>query len=250
MARESEPVEVAPRERNGTSAAAAFDAVQAHLRPPDRSRWSMLSSLRTRQASGRDARALPLGARVRAMVGAAEAVQRRVQGVPGHGSGSGCARPRLRRGLGLGLDGWRRLGLGFGSRGLGLGRGPAPAPAARGACTEQAEQPREPARRARCARARARLALAPASRLRLRAPAPAGVDAARARATRHGGRGLGGGSTTAGSEAGASSLAVRNTLVPHPAGSSRTVPRAALPSQATAVSGSSLVMRISPNWPR
>ncbi len=44
--------------------------------------------------------------------------------------------------------------------------------------------------------------------------------------------------------------AVSTTRVPHPDGSSRTVPLARSPSQATAVSGSSLVMRISPNWPR
>src|SRR6185437_9198593 len=47
-----------------------------------------------------------------------------------------------------------------------------------------------------------------------------------------------------------SSLTVRVTRVPHPEVSSFTVPLAAAPSQATAVSGSSLVMRISPNAPR
>src|SRR5207302_7034023 len=43
--------------------------------------------------------------------------------------------------------------------------------------------------------------------------------------------------------------AVRVTRVPQPDGSSRTVPLASSPSQATAVSGSSLVIRISPNDP-
>ena len=46
------------------------------------------------------------------------------------------------------------------------------------------------------------------------------------------------------------SCAVRITRVPHPDGSSRTVPLTCSPSQATAVSGSSLVILISPNWPR
>ncbi len=74
-----------------------------------------------------------------------------------------------------------------------------------------------------------------------------------------GGLGLGGrfrssgsGSTTgsAASVALASGAAVSVTFVPHPEGSSATVPRAMSPSQATAVSGSSRVMRISPNSPR
>ena len=47
-----------------------------------------------------------------------------------------------------------------------------------------------------------------------------------------------------------SSVRVSVTRVPHPDGSSLTVPLAAAPSQATAVSGSSLVIRISPNAPR
>ena len=46
------------------------------------------------------------------------------------------------------------------------------------------------------------------------------------------------------------SSAVRITFVPHPAGSIRTVPRTCSPSQATAVSGSRRVIRISPNPPR
>ena len=45
-------------------------------------------------------------------------------------------------------------------------------------------------------------------------------------------------------------VAVRVTCVPHPDGSSRTVPLACSPSQATVVSGSSLVILISPNSPR
>ena len=49
--------------------------------------------------------------------------------------------------------------------------------------------------------------------------------------------------------AGPSGRAVRITFVPHPEGSSRTVPLASSPSQATAVSGSSLVIRISPKEP-
>ena len=48
----------------------------------------------------------------------------------------------------------------------------------------------------------------------------------------------------------ATGTAVRMTFVPQPDGSIRTVPRARSPSQATAVSGSSLVIRISPNWSR
>ena len=63
--------------------------------------------------------------------------------------------------------------------------------------------------------------------------------------------GSGSGSSASGpAGGGASSLTVRVTRVPHPDDSSRTVPLAAAPSQATAVSGSSLVMRISPNAPR
>ncbi len=53
-----------------------------------------------------------------------------------------------------------------------------------------------------------------------------------------------------GSAGATSSFTVRVTRVPHPEVSSFTVPLAAAPSQATAVSGSSLVMRISPNAPR
>ena len=48
----------------------------------------------------------------------------------------------------------------------------------------------------------------------------------------------------------ATGTTVRMTFVPQPDGSIRTVPRARSPSQATAVSGSSLVIRISPNWSR
>src|SRR5207248_5066679 len=46
------------------------------------------------------------------------------------------------------------------------------------------------------------------------------------------------------------SSAVRITRVPHPDGSSLTVPLARSPSQATVVSGSSLVILISPNLSR
>ena len=45
-------------------------------------------------------------------------------------------------------------------------------------------------------------------------------------------------------------VAVSVTCVPQPDGSSRTVPLACSPSQATVVSGSSLVILISPNSPR
>ena len=46
------------------------------------------------------------------------------------------------------------------------------------------------------------------------------------------------------------SFAVIVTFVPHPDGSSATVPHARSPSQATVVSGSRRVMRISPNSPK
>src|SRR5207302_4706631 len=46
--------------------------------------------------------------------------------------------------------------------------------------------------------------------------------------------------------AGPSEAAVIVTFVPHPEGSSRTVPLTCSPSQATVVSGSSLLIRISP----
>ncbi len=64
------------------------------------------------------------------------------------------------------------------------------------------------------------------------------------------GSGSGMGSRSIAAGAGPTGVAVRTTVVPHPAGASSTVPLARSPSQATVVSGSTRVMRISPNSER
>src|SRR2546423_1407526 len=60
----------------------------------------------------------------------------------------------------------------------------------------------------------------------------------------------GGGSGGAGSGSGTTIRALSETCVPHPAGTMVTVPQISSPSQATVVSGSRLVTRISPKSPR
>ncbi len=159
-------------------------------------------------------------------MGLAEAVERRREDLRSAGH-------RLGRVLGLRL----RRGLPSGLSARGSKAAACPAATAVGRCPES-----HPRRRAVNPRRGGAGGAADASRARRPAtgasPAPAAATAPGA---------IGPGTFPAALPA---ARAVRTTRVPHPDGSSRTVPLTRSPSQATAVSGSSLVILISPKDPR